>query len=73
MHALFELAAGLGSKVGVPELPATVREVAARSGSTRLVTTARQLVQSASGPAPERGAAVEQALAAVLARADADA
>lgn len=47
MHVLFELAASLGRKVGVPELPATVREVAARSGSSRLVTTARQLVQSA--------------------------
>ena len=73
MHALFELAAGLCSKVGVPELPAKVREIAARSGNTRLVTTARHLVQSAEGPAPERGAAVEQALAAVLARADPDA
>ena len=70
MHALFELAAGLGSKVGVAELPETVREVAARSGSTRLVTTARQLMQSADGQAPERGAAVEQAIAAVLARAE---
>lgn len=37
------------------------------------MTTARQLEQSASSPAPERGAAVEQALAAVLARAGADA
>jgi hypothetical protein len=73
MHALFELAASLGRRVGVPELPAAVLEVAARPGSTRLVTTARQLVQSASAPALERGAAVEQALAAVLARADPDA
>jgi hypothetical protein len=73
VHTLFELAASLGTKAGVPELPAAVRQVAARSGSTRLVTTARQLVQSAGSPAADRGAVVEQALAAVMARTDPDA
>jgi len=49
MHALLELAAQLGTRVGVPELPASVRDLAARRGSTRLIATARQLVRAADG------------------------
>jgi uncharacterized protein DUF6493 len=69
MHALLELAAQLATRVGAAELPAAVPELAARRGSTRLVTTARQLAAAARGPAPERPQVIEQALAAHLLRA----
>ena len=69
MHTLLELAARLATRVGTPELPAAVRELAARQGSTRLVTTARQLVGASQNAAPERRMAIEQALAAHWQRA----
>jgi uncharacterized protein DUF6493 len=70
MHGLFELAARLASRVGAPELPVAIRDLAARKGSTRLAATARQLLQSADGPAAERQLAIEQALAAFLLRTE---
>ncbi len=73
LHLLVELAARLGATVGVPELPAAVRDLASRRGprgSSRLVTTAAQLVRASEGAAPDRGQAAAQALTALIARAD---
>ena len=69
LHTLLELAARLGTRVGVPAMPAAVQELAARRGSTRLIATARQLAAAGQGPAPDRAEAVQQALAAHLQRA----
>jgi hypothetical protein len=71
MHMLVELAARLGARTGVPELPAAARDMAARRGSSRIITTARQLAAAASSDAPDRGRAGAQALAALVMRAQA--
>src|SRR5262249_25036373 len=47
MHMLVELAARLGSRTGIPELPAAVLDTAGKRGSSRIITTARQLVAAA--------------------------
>jgi hypothetical protein len=71
MHMLVELAARLGTRTGVPELPAAVREMAAKRGNSRIMTTARQLQDAASSGAPDRGRAAVQAMTALVARAEA--
>jgi Family of unknown function (DUF6493) len=71
MHVLIELAARLGSRTGLPELPAAVREMAVRRGSSRIIVTARQLAAAASSKAPARDRAAAQALTALVARAEA--
>jgi hypothetical protein len=71
MHMLVELAARLGASTGVPELPAAVCDMAAKRGSSRIITTARQLAAAASSDAPDRGRAGAQALKALITRAEA--
>jgi hypothetical protein len=71
MHMPLELAARLGSRSGVPELPAAVRDMAARRGASRISTTARQLQAAASSDAPDRGKAAMHALTALVTRAEA--
>jgi hypothetical protein len=71
MHMLVELAARLGTRTGVPELPVAVRDMAAKRGSSRIITTSRQLQAAASSEAPDRGRAGVQALTAVVTRAEA--
>jgi hypothetical protein len=68
---LVELAARLGARAGVPPLPAAVRDMAARRGSSRIVATTRQLQAAASSDAPDRGWAAAQALTALVTRAEA--
>jgi hypothetical protein len=70
MHLLIELAARLGATVGVPELPDAIRDLADRRGG-RLGATARQLLRADDDRAPDREQAAVQALAALVARADA--
>jgi hypothetical protein len=70
MHTLIELAARLGTRTGVPDLPAAVRDTAAKRGSSRLITTARQLAAAASSDAPDRRRAAMQALTALVTRAE---
>src|ERR1022692_4432987 len=72
MHLLIELAARLGATVGVPELPDAIRDLADRRGG-RLGATARQLLRADDDRAPDREQAAVQALAALVARADAGA
>jgi hypothetical protein len=72
-HMLLELAARLGTRTGVPELPAAVRDTAARRGSSRIIATARQLQAAASSDAPDRGRAGAQALTALVTRMEASA
>jgi hypothetical protein len=69
LHALIELAARLGATVGAPELPGAVTALASRGG--RLGATAKQLVQASHGRAPDRERAAVEALAALVARAEA--
>ena len=69
LHALIELAARLGATVGAPELPGAVTALASRGG--RLGATAKQLVQASQGRAPDRERAAGEALAALVARAEA--
>jgi hypothetical protein len=69
MHTLLELAARLGTRVGVPGPNPAVQALAARRGSTRLIATARQLAAAGQRPAPASHQAVQQALAAHLQRA----
>jgi hypothetical protein len=71
MHMLVELAAQLGASTGVPELPAAVRDMAAKRGSSRIITTARQLAAAATSDAPDLGRAAAQALTALITRAEA--
>jgi Family of unknown function (DUF6493) len=71
LHQLVELAAGLTTRVGAPELPGSVLELAGRRGSTRIVTTAGQLVRASDRPAPEQAEAAAQALTARVERAEA--
>jgi hypothetical protein len=71
MHMLVELAARLATRTGVPELPAAVQDLAARRGSSRILTTARQLEAAASSEAPDRSRAAAQALTALVTRAEA--
>jgi hypothetical protein len=73
LHLLFEMAARLATTVGIPSLPDAVTELGGRRGTTRLATTARQLVQTQDSPAPGRGAAAAQALSALVVRAEANA
>ena len=69
LHALIELAARLGATVGAPELPGAVTALASRGGG--LGATAKQLVQASQGRAPDRERAAVEALAALVARAEA--
>jgi hypothetical protein len=46
LHLLIELAARLGTAVGVPELPTVVTELASRRGGSMLARTAKQLLQA---------------------------
>jgi hypothetical protein len=71
LHTLIELAARLGASAGVPPLPDAVRDIASRRGASRLVVTARQLVQAAQGPAPQQRQAAVHALTALVAQAEA--
>jgi hypothetical protein len=71
MHMLVELAARLGTRTGVPELPVAVREMASKRGSSRISTTARQLVAAASSDTAGRSRAAIQALTALITRAEA--
>jgi hypothetical protein len=68
LHLLIELAARLGTRTGVPPLPDAVVTIAGQRGSSRLVTTARQLVHARDGEAPDLSRAAVQALAALVAR-----
>ena len=70
LHTLIELAARLGASAGVPPLPDAVRDIASRRGTSRLVVTARQLVQAAQGPAPQQQQAAVHALTALVAQAE---
>jgi hypothetical protein len=70
LHRLIELAARLGARVGVPELPAAVSDLAARRGS-RLAATAAQLVKTGDAAAPDRDLAAVEALEALVSRAEA--
>jgi hypothetical protein len=67
LHLLFELAARIGATTGMPELPAPIAGLASQKATSRLVTEARRLTNSDSGPAPARGEAIAQALAALTA------
>ena len=68
---LVELAARLATRTGLPELPPAARDMAARRGSSRIITTTRQLRAAASSEAPDRGRAAAQALTALVTRAEA--
>jgi hypothetical protein len=57
--------------VGVPELPGVVTQLANRRGSSRLGTTAKQLLRARDSQAPDRKQAAAEALAALVARAEA--
>jgi hypothetical protein len=70
LHLLLELAARLGSETGLPDRPAEVAALAARTGGSRLSVTARQLARAAGAPAPDRPAAAAAALAALVSRAE---
>lgn len=72
LHLLVELAARHGTRTGLPPLPPPVHETASKRGSSRLTTTARQLLQASDGTAPDRSRAAAQALAALVMRAEAD-
>lgn len=70
LHLLFELAARIGASTGTPEPPAAITGLAGHKASSRLVTGARRLAGSHSGPAPARGQAITEALAALTAAAE---
>jgi Family of unknown function (DUF6493) len=71
LHLLIELAAQLVPRVGAPELPAMVLDLAGRRGDTRVATTAAQLTRERESAGTELGTAAAQALAAHVARAEA--
>jgi hypothetical protein len=71
LHTLIELAARLGTEVGVPDLPDAVRDLASRPAASRLATTVRQLLRACSGPAPDRPLAALDALRTLLTQAQA--
>jgi hypothetical protein len=71
LHLLIELAAQLVPRVGAPELPPMVADLAARRGDTRVATTAAQLAREREAAGSELGTAAAQALAAHVARAEA--
>ena len=71
LGALIELAVQCAALVGRPELPEAITTLAARKGSSRMVVTARQLVQAGTGGEPSRQQAGIEALAALAARAGA--
>src|SRR5262249_22046126 len=53
LHQLLEIAARTaGAEVGVPDTPDAITELARRRGTTRLTTTARQLLQAQDSQAP---------------------
>jgi hypothetical protein len=64
LHLLFELAARIGATTGMPELPAAITGLASQKATSRLVTEARRLANSRSGPALARGQVITQALTA---------
>jgi hypothetical protein len=69
-HQLVELAANLGAEVGIPAIPASFANLAARRGSNRLTANAKRFTLMASGPHPARARAAAEALAALLDRAE---
>jgi hypothetical protein len=69
LHLLLETAARLGARVGVPGLPGELTDLASRSSSGRLTTTARQLIQAGNATAPGCEEAAIQAVQALAARA----
>ncbi len=71
LHLLIELAARLVPRVGAPELPPMVFELAGRRADTRIATTAAQLARERGAAGSERDAAAKQALATHVARAEA--
>lgn len=70
LHLLLELAARIGATTGTPEPPAVITGLAAGKASSRLTGAARRLAHVSNGPAPARGQASTQALAALAARAE---
>ncbi len=71
LHLLIELAARLVPRVGAPELPAMVLELAGRRSDTRIATTAGQLARERQAAGSELATAAAQAFAAHAARAEA--
>jgi len=69
-HQLIELAANLGAEVGVPAIPASFADLAARPGKSRLTANAKRFTLIAGGPHPARAQAAAAALAALLDRAE---
>ncbi len=71
LHLLLELAAQLVPRVGAPELPGMVLDLARRRGDTRVATTAAQLARERESAGTELGTAAALALAAHVSRAEA--
>jgi len=69
LHTLIELAARLGSSVGLPALPAEAQKLAARR--TRLGAAAAHLVKATERKPVNRQQAAVQALGALVKRAEA--
>ncbi len=71
LHLLFELAARISAATAMPELSGAIIGLAGRKTGSRLAAATRRLAKGCDrGAAPARGQAIEQALAALTARAD---
>jgi hypothetical protein len=71
LHLLLGLATRVGVRVGLPDLPSAITDLAARKGESRLVIEAARLAQVGADPAPDLGHAIAGSLAALVDRAGA--